>query len=160
MPLADRIITRVRLTITPRLRAMTLERIARSGALLVALFTIVVGVAGLVSPDSVTAVRRTYFSTPGRLYAAAAARVAMGLVVILCAPGARAPRALRALGALMCMQGLTATLLGPDRARATLEWETLQGTAILRLGAVVALAAGTFMAFAVTAGHRLKNGAE
>jgi hypothetical protein len=77
----------------------------------------------------------------------------MGLVVILCAPASRAPKTLRALGAVMCMQVLAATLLGPDRARAVLEWETLQGTALLRVGAAVALATGCFVAFAVS-GHR------
>jgi hypothetical protein len=125
----------------------------KSAALLVAVFTIVVGLAGLMSPDSLTAVRRLYFATPAALYAAGAVRVAMGLVVILCARASRAPRTLRALGAVMCMQALTATLLGPDRARAVLEWETMQGHAILRVGAAVALAAGGFMAFAVS-GHR------
>ena len=124
-------------------------------ALLVALVTIVVGIVGLVSPDSVTTVRRLYFATPVGLYAAGAVRVAMGLVVILCAPASRAPKTLRALGAVMCMQALAATLLGPDRARAVLEWETMQGTALLRVGAAVALAAGGFLAFAVS-GHRPK----
>ena len=64
----------------------------RSAALLVALFTIVVGIAGLVSPDSVTTVRRLYFATPVGLYPAGAVRVAMGLVVILRAPASRAPK--------------------------------------------------------------------
>ena len=36
----------------------------RIAALLVALFTVVVGVVGLISPASVTAVRRQYFATP------------------------------------------------------------------------------------------------
>jgi hypothetical protein len=125
----------------------------RSAALLVAIFTILVGLAGLISPESLTTVRRLYFATPVGLYAAGAVRVAMGLVMILCAPASRAPKTLRALGAVMCMQGLAATLLGPDRARAVLEWETMQGTAILRVGAAVALAAGGFMAFAVS-GYR------
>ena len=132
----------------------------RSAALLVALFTIVVGIVGLVSPDSLTTVRRLYFATPVRLYAAGAVRVVMGLVVILCARASRAPRTLRALGAVMCMQGLAATLFfGPDRARAILEWETMQGTALLRVGAAVALAAGGFVAFAVT-GHHPKSEAK
>ena len=130
----------------------------RSAALLVAVVTIVVGVAGLVSPDSLTAARRLYFATPGRLYAAGAVRAAMGLVVILCALGSRAPKTLGALGAVMCMQGLAATLMGPDHARAILEWETAQGTALLRVGAAVALAAGGFLTFAVT-GHRPESGA-
>jgi hypothetical protein len=41
---------------------------------------------------------------------------------------------------------------GPDHARAIIEWETMQGTALLRVGAAVALAAGVFLAFALT-GH-------
>jgi hypothetical protein len=119
-------------------------------ALIVALFTIGVGIVGLVSPDSLTTVRRLYFATPVRLYTAGAVRVAMGLVVILSAAASRAPKTLRALGAVMCMQGLAATLMGRDHARAIMEWETMQGTALLRVGAAVALSAGVFLAFAVT----------
>jgi hypothetical protein len=131
----------------------------RSAALLVALFTIGVGIVGLVSPDIGTTVRRQYFATSVGFYTAGAVRVAMGLVLILCAPVSRAPKILRALGAVMCMQALAATLLGPDRARAILEWETMQGTALLRVGAAVALAAGGFLAFAVT-GQRPQSGAK
>jgi hypothetical protein len=122
----------------------------RSAALLVALITIVIGFVGLISPDRLTVVRRLYFATPVRLYAAGGVRVAMGLVIILYAPASRAPKTLRALGALMCMQALAATLMGPDRARAVLEWETMQRTALLRVGAAVALASGGFIAFAVS----------
>ncbi len=131
----------------------------RIAALLVALFTIVVGVGGLISPESGTEIRRLYFATPGRLYTAAAFRIAMGLVVILSAAASRAPKTLRVLGILMCLQGLSATLMGPDHARAVLEWETMQGTALLRVGAAVALGAGVFMAYAVT-GRRPKNEAK
>jgi len=56
----------------------------------------------------------------------------------------------------MCLQALTATVLGADHARAVMEWETRQGTAVLRVGAAVALAAGSFMVFAVS-GSRRKN---
>ena len=131
----------------------------RSAAWLVAVFTIIVGITGLVDPDRMTTVRRLYFATPVGLYAAGAVRVAMGLVVILCAPASRAPKTLRVLGALMCMQALVATLLGPDRARAVLEWETMQGTALLRVGAAVALATGCFLVFAVS-GHHPKSDAQ
>jgi len=128
----------------------------RIAVLLVALFTVVVGVLGIVSPDSVTTVRRQYFATPVRLYAAAAVRMAMGLAVILFAPRSRAPRTLRALGAVMCMQALSATLLGPEHAREVLEWETTQ-TALLRGGALVAVAAGGFLVFATTAAAHDRN---
>jgi hypothetical protein len=131
----------------------------RIAALLVAVFTILIGIGGLVSPESGTAIRRLYFATPVRLYTAGAVRIAMGIVVILAAASSRAPKTLRALGAVMSMQGLSATLMGPDHARAILEWETAQGTALLRVGAAVALAAGGFMAFALT-GRRPRAGAK
>ena len=125
----------------------------RMAALLVALFTVGVGVVGVVSPESVTAVRRQYFATPTTLYTAAAVRLAMGLVVILGATASRAPKTLRLLGALMCMQGLAAAILGPEHARTVLEWETMRPT-LLRTGATVALASGVFMVFAVTTRRR------
>ena len=118
-------------------------------ALSVALFTVVVGIVGIVSPDSVMTIRRQYFASPVGLYAAGAVRVAMGLVLILVATVSRAPRTLRALGAVMCAQGLAATLFGLDRAQAILEWEAMH-TALLRAGAMVAFASGLFIAFAVT----------
>ncbi len=128
----------------------------RIAVLLVALFTVVVGVVGIVSPDRVTTVRRQYFATPVRLYTAAAVRMAMGLAVILFAPLSRAPKTLRALGAVMSVQALSATLLGPEHAREILEWETMH-TALLRGGALVALAAGGFLVFATTTAAHDRN---
>jgi hypothetical protein len=134
-------------------RAARLGAAMRIAALLVALFIVVVGVVGLGSPDSVTAVRRQYFATPTRLYTAAAVRLVMGLVMILGAATSRAPKTLRVFGGLMCMQGLSAAILGPEHARAVLEWEAMH-PALLRAGAIVALATGVFMVFAVATGRR------
>jgi len=131
----------------------------RVAAFLVVGFTLVTGIVGLVSPDYGTMVRRAYFAAPLALYTAAALRMVMGLIVILAAAASRAPKTLRALGVVMCMQGLSAALMGPDHARAILEWEARQGPALLRVGAAVALAAGVFMALAVT-GQRPKTGAK
>jgi hypothetical protein len=126
----------------------------KTAALLVALFTIVVGIVGLVSPEYGTLVRRQYFASPATLYPAVALRLIMGLVVILAAGASRAPKIMRVLGGVMCLQALTASVLGPDHAREVMEWETIQGSAVLRIGAAVALAAGGFMLFAVTARRR------
>ena len=121
----------------------------RIAALPVALLSIVVGIAGIASPDGATMLRRLYFATPSLFYAVVAVRSAMGLGLILAASSSRWPRTLRALGAVVCMQGLAAMLFGPERARAILEWETSHPV-LLRAGAVVALATGAFIAFAVT----------
>ena len=121
----------------------------RIAALLVALFTIAIGVAGIVYPDSGTTLRRLYYATPGRFYAAGVVRLAMGLVLILAVSGSRWPRTVRALGALMCLQAFSGTLMGPEHARTIMEWEAMH-TALLRAGAVVALVSGCFIAYAVT----------
>jgi len=126
----------------------------RSATLLVAFVAIVVGIVGLVSPHSLMMVRREYLATTVGLYAVGACRIAMGLVLILFAPASRAAKTLRALGAVVCVQGLASALapqfVGVDRARALLEWEAKQGSALLRIGAMVALATGAFVAFATT----------
>jgi hypothetical protein len=120
----------------------------RIAALLIALFTISVGTVGIVSPDSLTTARRLYFAMPAGLYVAGAFRVAMGLVLILAGPASRWPKTVRALGAVVCLQGMAATLFGPERARAILEQEAMH-TALLRAGAGVALVSSGFVAFAV-----------
>ena len=49
----------------------------------------------------------------------------------------------------MCLQALSAMLLGPERARAVLEWETMHSV-LLRVGAIVAVAGGVFLMWAVS----------
>jgi hypothetical protein len=122
----------------------------RIAALLLALFIIVVSMVGIVATDSAMTLRRLYFATPSRFYAAGAIRIAMGLVLILAASSSRWPRVLRALGAVMCLQAIAASLFGIERARTIMEWEAMQGTPLLRAGAVVALVSGVFVGFAFT----------
>ena len=106
----------------------------RIAAFPVALLSIVVGIAGIASPDGAMMLRRLYFATPALFYAVVAVRSAMGLGLILAASSSRWPRTLWALGAVVCLQGLSATLLGPDHGRAIIEWEGMQGSALLRAG--------------------------
>lgn len=130
-----------------------MKRDMRIAALPVALLSIIVGIGGIASPDGAMMLRRLYFATPGLFYAAVAVRSATGLGLILAASRSRWPRSLRALGAVVCLQGLSATLLGPGHARAIMEWEGMQGPTLLRAGAAVALAAGGFVVFAVAQGR-------
>jgi hypothetical protein len=120
----------------------------RIAVLLLAVCIIVISTVGIVATDTAMTIRRLYFATPGRFYAAGAVRIAMGLVLILAPSNSRWPSALRALGAVMCLQAFAAGLFGIERARAIMEWEATQGPALLRAGAVAALASGVFIAFA------------
>jgi hypothetical protein len=122
-------------------------------ALLVALLIMIIGIVGVVAPDRLITAGR-YVITPVGLYAMAALRVGMGLVLMLVAPISRAPRTLRALGAIVLVAGLATPLLGVDRARKIAEWAATQGTALVRGAAGLMLAIGSFIAFAVAAGRR------
>ncbi len=128
--------------------------VVKIAAVLFAVLTVFVGLLGVVSPDTLIAIRRSYYATPSRFYTGGMVRVAMGLIVILAASNSRWPKALRALGTVVCLQGLAATLVfGLEHARTIMEWETMQGTILLRSGALVALASGVFIAIAVLQGQ-------
>jgi hypothetical protein len=122
----------------------------RVAALIVAFFAVVIGVVGIVSPDGLTTARRDLLDGPGVvLYVAALIRVAMGLVLIVFAPRSRTPRILRVMGIIMALQGIVPQFIGIGRERMILEQEVMLGHAVLRFGAVVALASGCFIAFVV-----------
>ena len=125
----------------------------RIAAFLIALFAIVVGVVGIVTPDSLMTMGR-YVATPVGLYVIAAIRVAIGVVLMLVAPTSRVPRTLRVVGAVVVVAGLATPLFGVERTRAILDWESTQGTALMRVVAGLVLAIGGFIAFAVATGRR------
>ena len=125
----------------------------KSLALLVALVSMIVGVAGIFTPDSLISVGR-YVVTPVGLYVVAVLRVGVGLVLMLVARMSRAPKTLRAFGAVALVAGLATPLVGVERARAIVDWEATHGTALIRVGAGLVLAVGGFIAFAVAPGRR------
>ena len=127
----------------------------RAASWVVAIFAITIGVMGIVSPDGLTTARRHLLDTPGAFYIAGSIHVAMGLVLFLFAPRSKAPKILRVLGAIMALQGIVPQFLGIDHAHMILEQEVMLGVAALRIGAVVALATGCFIAFVITPRPRI-----
>jgi hypothetical protein len=125
----------------------------RIAILLSAVLITILGVFGLISPDTVMALRREYVVNDYGMYAVAAFRLALGVLLIRFAPASRVPRVLRVFGILVCLQALVqavgATVIPLDRARAILEWEGSH-PGLLRVGALIALAIGAFLSFAVT----------
>ena len=125
-------------------------------ALLIALFVVIVGVVGIVAPDRLVALGHQLI-TPSGLYVIGALRVAIGLVLILAAPASRAPRTLRALGAVVVIAGLATPLfgfvVGVGRMRAILDWEAQRST-LIRLAGGFAIALGTWLGVVVGTDRR------
>ena len=116
---------------------------------LIGVFVAIVGVVGVAAPSTLLRAAE-YVTTPAGLYAAAALRIGIGIVFINVAPTSRSPKLIRALGIFVVAAGVITALVGVDRARAMLAWEIAQGTILIRLGALLALAFGSFIVFAVT----------
>lgn len=103
----------------------------------------VVSAVGLVVPAALLAIARPFLS-PAGLYAAAGLRPALGTALFVTAPTSRAPQALRIVGVVIFVAGLVTPLLGVERARAIVEWWAAQGSPLMRVWAVVALAKRTW----------------
>ncbi|MDD5262332.1 MAG: hypothetical protein PHD76_10850 [Methylacidiphilales bacterium] len=122
-------------------------------ALLIGILLICIGIAGVLRPMYIMTIGH-HLLTPTRLHAVAALRIGIGLVLILAAPTSRAPNALRVLGALIFVVGVATAFMGVDRARVMLDWWSAQGPVFIRLPYCIAIAAGSFVTYAVTARQR------
>ena len=122
---------------------------------IVALYVICAGVAGVVAPESVMALRR-YVLTPAGLVAIASIRIAVGVLLIMVAPSSRVPRILRGLGGLLLLAGLVTPLFGVERARAVAEWEAAQSLTLIRSVATLIAVLGVLLAFAVSGRRRVE----
>jgi hypothetical protein len=118
-------------------------RLVRRLALVVAGAVVVLGVAAIVIPDVVIATGR-HLVSPSGLYAAAAFRVGVGLVLILAAGESRAPGILHAIGVVALMGGVATPLFGVEAARARLDWEAghvalfrVEGAGFVFLGGLI-----------------------
>lgn len=123
--------------------------------LLVALFIALIGLTGIFSPDRLMTIAQ-YTATPVGIYVAAALRIGIGLVLARVAPVSRAPKALCILGAAAVMAGVTTLFLGTERAQIILEWWSAQGSAFIRLWALLPLVLGGFIAYAVALPRRAR----
>jgi hypothetical protein len=112
-----------------------------------------VGAAGIIAPSCLAWIAE-HFVSSGAFYIIATVRVAFGLVLISVATVSRAPRALRVLGYLIVIAGITTALMGLaaiERARAIIDWWLQQGSGVVRLTGVVVLTLGGFVAWACSA---------
>ncbi len=117
-------------------------------ALVLSLFVAALGALGVTSPLRLLGVVR-YFQTPAGLYFAAALRVVLGVALFFAAPTSRAPELIRILGVVIIVMGAVTPLFGLERFRRLLDWWSAQGSAFIRAWAVLALAFGLSLAYAI-----------
>jgi len=119
-------------------------------AFVVALLIFALGVGGVLEPSGLVWIAQ-HSLTSGVFFAVAAVRVAFGVVLISAAAVSRAPTAMRILGIVVVIAGITTAvmaLVGMGVARQIVEWWLLQGYVIVRLSAALILVLGAFVAYA------------
>ena len=108
------------------------------------------GAVGIVAPSGSVWLAQ-HFVTSRAFYVIATIRIVFGLILISVASASRAPKALRVLGYVILILGITTALTGLvaiERARGIIEWWLQQGSGLTRLTSVFLLALGGFVAYA------------
>jgi hypothetical protein len=121
--------------------------VLKAAARVVGLAVAALGVAGVVAPSRLLDFGQTLLTVDG-LYAIAAVRVAIGLLLVLGARDSRMPRTLRVIGGVIIIAGLLTPLFGLARAESMFNWLSAQGLALVRVIALFAIALGTFLVYA------------
>jgi hypothetical protein len=130
--------------------------VVKTLAFVIGLCISAVGAVGILAPSGVIWLAE-HFVTSGAFYVLAAVRIAFGLILISVASASRAPKALRILGFVILLLGITTGLTGLvaiGRARGTIEWWLQQGSSLVRLTSVLLLALGSFVAYACAPARR------
>lgn len=115
-------------------------------AFVIGLLIIAVGTVGVVAPSMLLWIAQ-HVVTTFELYLISVVRIAVGVLLLAVASASRAPKTLRVLGAITVIAGIITPFLGVARVQAIANWVALQGSGLLRLTAVVALAIGGLLAY-------------
>ena len=122
-------------------------------AVVVGIIIAVVGLVGLLSPD--TYVRLGWFwATSQGLYIVAAIQLACALILLSAAPSSRSPVGLGVVAGVTLVEAVAMPLLGPARDRAIAEWWGSQTAGFIRLWALLELVVGILVVCAVAPGRR------
>jgi hypothetical protein len=117
-------------------------------ALIICLLTSAFGAVGIASPSRFLGVVRN-FQTPMGLYLAAALRVVLGVALFFAAPTSRALELILILGVVIIVRGVITPFFGVERLRRLLDRWSARGSAFLRGWAILALALGVSLAYAI-----------
>jgi len=116
-------------------------------ALAIGLVMVVMGIFGLIFPDTLVAISQR-FATSNGLWAGAVLRVAVGIVLLLSATGSRAPVALKILGWVSIIAGIITPFYGVSRTQWLIH-VLLGNPSLVRGWAMIAMLVGGLIIWAV-----------
>jgi hypothetical protein len=122
-------------------------------AFVIGLCIVAVGAVGILAPSAFIWIAH-HADAPVDLYIISAFRFAFGVLLFAVASTSRAPRTLRVVALAPILAAIAMPFVGVERARATIEWWTLQGSGVIRLTGIPLLALGGFVAYACAPARR------
>jgi hypothetical protein len=112
-----------------------------------------IGLVGVLAPPIILDIGRSLL-TPAALYAVAALRIGIGVVLVRVASASRLPMALRIVGIVVILAGVLTLFLGAERSRAILDWWSNQGPAFMRVCLIGPTVVGLFIVYALSSPRR------
>jgi hypothetical protein len=117
-----------------------------------------VGAVGILVPSGLVWLAQQFVASGAfGFYVIATVRIAFGFILISVASASRAPKALRVLGYVIVIFGITTALTGlleVERAGAAIDWWWHQRSGVWRFTGAVVLALGGFVAYACAPARR------
>jgi hypothetical protein len=115
---------------------------------LLAVFTLLMGVWGVLAPSGlIDFVAR--FGSKGGLWFAAGIRLVFGLALWFAAPASHAPLLLEVLGVITLVAAVVIAFMGADRFRALIDWWTKRSLTAIRFSCLFPVALGAVILWAL-----------
>ena len=114
----------------------------------VGVFIAVLGLLGCVRPRTLMDLVESAWRPPWGPWAVAVARLLIGSVLLLAAPGSRFPTTVGVFACLAIIGGLAVPTMSRERRLAILGWWRRRHATFLRAWSVAALACGAFVVYA------------
>jgi uncharacterized membrane protein HdeD (DUF308 family) len=99
----------------------------------------------LIARPSLARRMMEFFKEGRRIYLGGLIRIAVGLVILFCAPAVSLPWIPGVLGVIMILSGVALFAMGLERTRAIIEWWQASSDARLRLAMLIAPIIGVLL---------------
>jgi len=114
-------------------------------ALICAALAILAGLVGVVFLDRLMELAK-FTLTPGGIYAAAIARIVLGVLLFAAAKATRTPKTIRVIAVIILVAGVATALISIERGQMLRDWWLGLGADTFRIAACVPVAVGFFIA--------------
>ena len=108
------------------------------------------GILGIASPATLIRLTSAVVQSRVGIYAAAALRLAFGIVLIAAASASHFPQTLLVLGVITIVAAILVPFIGIKRLRALVDWWIARPPGLIRAWAAIAVALGIFLVPAVS----------